>query len=210
VLDTDIADGIKQLLGVLHFTTNLEGADQWQWTRLKKGCKERLASVGKAFLAPLFIQHNLAERMSTIAVSQTHSLHRIAARFKVEHPGEKLTQRDVMAPSFELLRKKINFADHAGMPEHVALYALLIIQHLLNDGFLAKVEAAAKRAGCKFSGALPKGFARYGARFFCARVSELHIPLPGMPMHVGMNRTVATHAALSKPVHNPAPCSGQQ
>jgi hypothetical protein len=199
-LDADIADGIKQLLGALRFTTNLGAAQQW--TRLEGGCKERLEAVGKEFLAPLFIQHNLAERMGAIAVSQTHSLHRIAARFKAEHPGKKLTQREVMAPLFELLCKEINFADPAAMPEHVALYAVLIIQHLLNDGFLAKVEAAAKRAGCKFSGAFPKGFARYGARFLVqVRVPGFPISLPRMPMPVGMNRTVATHAGL-----NPASC----
>jgi hypothetical protein len=154
-LDPSIAAAIKAVLSDWGFIMNLSSYELWE--PLQKGVREVLKRIGTTRLAPLFIDHALADKTGAAQLGQFCRMHMHAAAAPT---GVKPSQRLVMPELFALLEAKLDFEDLREMAEWDSLHVLPLLVHLLNARFQAAMEMVAAQSGCSLSQAPAKGYAR--------------------------------------------------
>jgi hypothetical protein len=149
-LDPSIAAAIKVVLSDWDFTMNLSVNGLWE--PLQKGVREVLKRIGTTRLAPLYIEHSLADKMGAAQLGQFYHMHAAAA-----HTGIKPSQRLVMPELFALLETKLDFEDFGEMAERVGLHVVLLLAHLLNARFQAAMAVVAARSSARSPKRLQRG-----------------------------------------------------
>ena len=197
-LDPSIAAATKEVLGDYGFTFRLPFLGLWK--ALQEGAQAILDQTGATLLEPLYVEHGLANRMSSEALAQFYTIHESAAP-----KGAKLSQRHVFPELFAAIEGSLNFDDFGGMPEGVSLVVVLLLAHLLFDEYKERVTKAAAKCGWSVSVAPPKGFARAFVKLFSdylklgiARSAYVMDPLRCLFVGPGVLSMYAALAAISE------------
>lgn len=174
---------VRQLLGAQGYAPNLGFMQLWE--PLSTSAQELLGKVGDRMLAPLYDEHELADRMSDTAllshvVFHPTTLHAAAAAKAAGVPIPKLSQEAAMPGLVEAMAKAHDFDDYAAMPEMTCLLAQTLLAQVIQPRFVQAVTelfGADSEAAewCTASIADVKGFARGFVKMYA---DYLDLPSP--------------------------------